>query len=162
MSECGPFRAIEWTDSKIEELKFLAVTEKLPASKIAARFGCTRNVICGKLYRLGIRADKIAIPDHPKQRPARKKAPKKNPWQPVPRLPCEELPVPETDAVPDPSTLCTLMELKPYSCRWVCGDPRHPDSRFCGAKKIEGGSYCGFHSRIVYAPAVHRIGWIPD
>jgi hypothetical protein len=44
-----------WTDERIDELRALAGTGTLSAAKIAARLGCTRNAVLGKLLRLGVK-----------------------------------------------------------------------------------------------------------
>lgn len=44
----------QWPESRVKTLKHL-VAENLSAAEIAERMGATRNEICGKVYRLGLK-----------------------------------------------------------------------------------------------------------
>jgi GcrA cell cycle regulator len=39
----------------------------------------------------------------------------------------------------------TFAELEPHHCRWPIGEPRLPDFRFCGCRRVEGKPYCAEH-----------------
>jgi GcrA cell cycle regulator len=45
---------------------------------------------------------------------------------------------------------CTLLELKPDSCRWPLGDPSTPEFRFCGANRECPTPYCSAHADLAY------------
>lgn len=46
----------------------------------------------------------------------------------------------------DEATLVTFADLQETDCKWIHGDPKRPDYRFCGKRRIKGSSYCQEHS----------------
>jgi hypothetical protein len=60
-----------WTEEKTEHLKAL-FAERLSGSQIAAQMSVTRNMVIGKLHRMGLSLEKARIPDE--ERHEREKA----------------------------------------------------------------------------------------
>ena len=58
-------------------------------------------------------------------------------------------PRPRTGWTPDERHL-RLDELEPADCRYPYGDG--PEFTFCGLRRWENSSYCGYHARLVYKP----------
>lgn len=51
----------------------------------------------------------------------------------------------------------TIMNLKPHHCRWIITDlPRWGEHLYCGSEKMEGSSYCVFHTRKAWARTAGR------
>jgi GcrA cell cycle regulator len=50
-----------------------------------------------------------------------------------------------------------ILQLRECSCRWPLGGLREPAARFCGGRKIAGGSpYCAEHTDRALATAERR------
>src|SRR5262245_48962715 len=72
----------------------------------------------------------------------------------------EPAPAPELEPTPAPeqsltdsslTTAAKIWALKPATCRWPHGDPRHPDFYFCGSPAATG-VYCARHHVMAYMP----------
>ena len=124
------------------------------ASAIAERLGrgLTRCSVLGKVHRLGlsrsesrtrIAGPKISAAERKRRYRAKKRAEAQKPMF-APRPPPEPAPV----AI-EPRHL-SFAELEPAYCRYPYGDG--PEFSFCGLKKADGSSYCGYHARLVYKP----------
>ncbi len=46
----------------------------------------------------------------------------------------------------DDSNQVTFGQLEPHHCRWPIGDPRQPDFRFCGCRRMLKRPYCEAHN----------------
>ena len=156
-----------WTDEKNELLK-TRWKEGFSSSKIGAELGCSRNAIAGKISRLRRREFGDEIAARTKGPPIGAPAPRKRRDygggvlhaikskggnnglalnSPRPRV------EPMTpNYVPDESTLCLFLELKPGQCRfpidrdgqrWFCARPQTEP-------KSELNNYCAFHHRITH------------
>ena len=47
--------------------------------------------------------------------------------------------------------------LRDGQCRWPIGHPRSQSFCFCDGNAVEGGPYCGAHTRAAIAPPQPRI-----
>lgn len=164
-----------WTDERVELLKKLWA-DGLSASQIAGEIGgVTRNAVIGKVHRLGL-SGRAKAPSSA-TRATRPAAPRKtgnggniSHQRPQPRGSAATAPRPILFALParEPEPLVsedvlvpfservTIMELKDAMCRWPMGDPTTAEFRFCGARCGSGATYCTYHARIAYQPAVDR------
>ena len=122
------------SDEFVAEVKKLA-EDGASSGELAARFGLTRNVLIGIAHRNGFSFKSI------QPRSTKRKAP---PKPKVVRVKPRSLPKP-----PKPVTLSRptyrrrskdikpvnpvrLVDAKPFTCRYVIGDPNGPDTMFCG------------------------------
>ena len=68
-------------------------------------------------------------------------------------------PLPPRKAVPivQPSggAACDILGLKPWSCRWIDGDPLTSPARYCGEPRTRG-AYCAYHGAMAYVPVAER------
>lgn len=46
----------------------------------------------------------------------------------------------------------TIKGLHSRACKWIDGDPRDPDHRYCGQPTIKNGAWCRYHRGIAYTP----------
>lgn len=156
-----------WTDTRIAQLKTLAIIARYSAREISDVMGISRSAVIGKLCRLGVQLARL--PTNPRvaaarsARPAPKtERPKTPPAQRVVMQrgknntygrDVEIVDVPEiTDLPPDQSEFaCTIIELGAGMCRFPMGDTHDLNTfRYCGA--ASNGPWCGRHRRIVYKP----------
>lgn len=153
-----------WDDARVEELKRLH-SEGHSASRIAQMLGlASRNIVCGKLHRLGLSKERAAPAERPVQTPREPAAPP----IPAPRTleikaaapaPRQERPVtaPAPEPVNTPSLrLVTIDDLGSDMCRWPVGDPSRSDFRYCGGSAPAGRPYCQHHAAMAYEPERRR------
>jgi GcrA cell cycle regulator len=148
---------MNWTDERVELLRKLW-KDGLSCSEVARELGggITRNGVIGKVHRLGMSGRVKPQAQGPKEKPARKPQPKSSiairdfslSHTGGPRL--APTPLPKEPAVLDPSTNCTLFELRPDSCRWPIGTPGTPQFLFCGAHREHPTPYCTGHANLAY------------
>ena len=137
-----------WTDERVDFIKSEFLIHNRPASQIARKLGdgTSREAVCGKLYRLGVR--------RPAVRPARA-LPKPPPAQPRrPALPKPKIPIRQLLAVPeltDTSTLISLLAADARHCRWIIGR-KDGVSYVCGRNKPLTGAFCVDHAALAYKP----------
>jgi GcrA cell cycle regulator len=141
---------MNWTDERVTELRghFEA---GLSASEIMRAMGlATREAVCGKLHRLGLKRGRPAArPDvKAKRRPrVARRAAFRPPYVPVaPPPPAAPAPAP----APPACQPIALLELTNATCRWPIGEGPY---LFCGALEADlanGVSYCRFHSAMAY------------
>lgn len=147
----GPRRlpSVVWTEEEDATLKRLWA-EGYSGSEIGVILHRTRNAIIGRVHRLDLPPRAVATMTPPKSG-KRRAAPRPLKPRRVTHFPRVELTVAVVAPVP---AMASVMALTARMCRYPIGDPKKPGFGFCGAKKQEGSSYCGFH---------HRICWtLPD
>jgi hypothetical protein len=141
-------RQVVWTDERVAELREKAKT--LTAGEIARGWDVTRNVICGKMARLG-----ITRPDAPIKRP---KSPMPTPkierrrilapprTKPAPPLVPQQLPIQV------PLRPVDIWHLTSRTCRYPLWHDSEPISEklYCGGNVVEGLPYCHCHAKITY------------
>ena len=151
---------IEWTDEKVAELRELVKT--LTASQIAMKWDVTRNVISGKMDRLGIKR-----PDVPIKRPqierrgglshTRMKPAPNHPWRPmVVHVPRQAPTEPARERCANPVDIWGLTW---KSCRYPLwnGDEPISEKLYCGDAAIEGVPYCLCHAKITFTTQHDRL-----
>lgn len=144
---------MQWSKTHVKTLT--ALWQKgLSASQIATQLGdgVTRNAVIGKIHRLGLNARRISDPkivqlhvsdEHADGLSAGGKALLMDQLE-------EGLAPEEDDRVP--GGCASIVALSHHSCRWPIGEPGAPGFRFCGARKINGRSYCAVHMQRAYQP----------
>ena len=147
--------------------------KKWSGSRIAAKLGVTRNMVLGKLNRLGLKCDRVYQPPRGKGR-KRERERKAHPWTPrmLPQ-PKEPKPVGQfrltptkttlapkpiklVDRAPDsiPATACSIYDLTNESCRYALWGDDDTERLFCGAPAADlagGMPYCPVHSKRCYS-----------
>lgn len=147
----------EWRNELLRKLH----ADGLSASKIGDELGCTRNAVIGRLHREGIRGPreiKVRRTAGPKPRNAH--GGKRVAWRPKETHKLAPAMMPDRPAEPTPATACTILDLTNETCRFPIGELMAPAALFCGAPGGDlaaGNPYCGFHSRLAYAPARGRL-----
>lgn len=122
-----------WSDEIVNALKELAA-QGLSASQCASHFnGMSRNAAVGLAFRKGFHFLGINNGSHHHSVKTKYK--------------CAEIKV--APDIPVATTLA-LEELKSNSCRYIFGDVRNPNHRYCGAKQFEGYSWCAEHCMVVF------------
>jgi GcrA cell cycle regulator len=146
-----------WSAERTETLKRLWA-EGWSASQVAARLGVTRGAVTGRIHRLGLvgrasasRAATIGrrTAEARAPRPAAHDAPG------APQGPSMPLPA----AQPDDVARVSVMDLEPYHCRWIPGDPVEIGAYaplFCGLARSPGSSYCATHHARAVNPVLLR------
>lgn len=154
----------DWDEAAVEKLKALWKTP-MSAAQIAGEIASTltRNAVIGKAQRLGlptrrklatVRAKATNMAKAPKRRAASSSDDD---------LKAEPVPVMGADVPPEQRV--KLLDLKPDTCRFFCGDVGQPDAGFCPAAAVPGTSWCAAHGIVVWAgprqayrpPTVGRI-----
>ena len=136
--------AVAWTLSEIETLTrdWLA---GLSATLIGAKLKRTRNSVCGKVHRLGLRLGTT-------QR-VRTQA------EPAKPKPAEKKPVVKKPDAPSPSKPVRLFNLRRHHCRALLDTSDDRDPLYCGAPVTRGlngqrSSYCAKHHHIFHKRCV--------
>lgn len=138
-----------WSDERAEQLEKLWDAQ-LSAGEIAKIMGVTRNTICGKIHRMGLKrpfkkktarkAKKVARPSD--------SALVKKPRRPVVK---PEPYVVQPPAAVEPRNI-DLIDLRSNDCRFPYGGDNGEPITFCGHPKAPGTSWCAAHFKIVFAP----------
>jgi len=129
----------------------------------AGRRGTSRNAVIGRMHRLKL--SPMARRHHTQEAqptPAPKSAPQPRaakPARPVPDKPMPQVAVPKACVLPPdapaPVTGVAFAETLSWHCRFpVSGEGR--TLRVCGARALDGRSYCAHHHRIAYEPRAPR------
>lgn len=117
----------------------------------------SRNAVIGKAGRIGLKGH-IAHPNKAPRKPRKTnwlrpyRIAQKNAQATTPRS--QEAIV--QHVAPSIEHQKTIDQLGNCDCRWILGDVNGAATLYCGvpeADLIEGYSFCGFHSRLVYAPS---------
>ena len=143
-----------WTDANVAALRELAAgPEKFSASQIAAKLGCSKNAVIGKLGRLGMALPKAYERETVTHiRKPRKPRQKRSVWskQSAPRA--EVAPKPAKSVhEPAPPPIKPLYPVH-RACKYPHGDPATVDFYFCGATPREKSPYCPAHHALCYVP----------
>lgn len=158
-----------WTEEKVETLKRL-LEEGKSFGQCASILGAGRNMIMGKCHRLGL---KSKVPSgvrgqrHVAEKPD--KAPSSKKTRPSPSAKAahgeqrqraeavskaaypepsaiEAVRAVDTETTPPKGILIqNITDLRENLCRWIAGDPRSPDARYCGEPTKIGRSFCEEH-----------------
>lgn len=136
-----------WTEDAVTRLKALRAAGKT-GREIAAEMFVTRNMVIGKLTRLGLIGKDAPKYVQPKATSSKPKPPDQarltvKPAPIKPAKPCDDLSIPESRRV-------RLIDLTRTDCRFPLGDPAKDDFAFCGAAVRAGSSYFGFHGSLCY------------
>lgn len=151
-----------WTPDRVDTLKKMW-SEGRSASEIAAHLGeVTRNSVIGKVFRLNLAARRDPSENQPRAK-KQKAPPKVRQERQAPKaksvsIPREPKPVIvfEPPAPPLPGQAVRLLDLQSGMCKWPIGDPAKEDFHFCGHRSLVSLSYCEYHARIAYVPAMPR------
>lgn len=170
MKELGRSRppAAKHSDETIEAVLIEWMTTGASASAIGAKFGLSRNIIIGIVYRARANGRlppqfRRVGPNHPAtQHPAirnKRKRPRKKRLEVVKSPTRKDIikaivlqPEPFTPLPDDPPLIAggvveSVRNLADHHCRWPVGDPDREDFGFCGKTKVPGLSYCANHTR---------------
>ena len=134
-----------WTKVMNEELGDLLLVQKVRFRQVAQHFGCTKNAAIGAAHRIGIMVGKKGgggAGGRPKKDKAEQKARKKLLDARRRALVKSERRAPQVKADAARIGQFRLWDLEPGMCKWPFGER---DYSFCGAKTVEGGSYCLEH-----------------
>jgi GcrA cell cycle regulator len=140
----------QWTPERVARVKFLWLDGK-SASEVAKEIGATRNMVIGKVHRMGLhkkRPERLTIEAMQRGSVKREVVRRALKLKPEP-LPEPSRPLPK-------SRPTTLVKLDRTHCRWPLGDPKEEGFHFCGAvisERKKGGrvqrpSYCEAHARL--------------
>ena len=144
-----------WTDDMIDDLKRMHA-DGYSASQVAAKFGVTRNAICGKWHRLGLKkqSEQRAEPKPVQKRSrsedgatgglVRKLQVQRDVKRPEPA---------ESDDQIATAGTVSLADLRSHHCRYPFG--RSAPFMFCGAPATRG-SYCAEHFDICTRPNMKK------
>lgn len=147
-----------WTEERTTLAKSMW-EEGFSASIIADKLGdITRNAVIGKVMRMGLQRRQGPVSfrlDGKTLRPAKTPKPKVARPPRGPKLKAE--PIPEPPAVFTTEHFRTIGQLENEHCRFPCWeDGATIDQQFyCGtptADVADGRAWCGYHSRIAFAP----------
>ena len=119
---------------------------------IAEELGISRGAVGGRLHRLrwedptGMGQRKQKAGEERAKPDARRSKRSRRPSPVLKRAARTEHPdpspiIPPNSAYP-PGAPTAVMTAKPGTCRWPIGEPRDRDFRFCGAKALDGSSWC--------------------
>lgn len=127
-----------WTEQRTAEFRKLYL-QGVSFSRIAAKFGVTREACAGKAMRMGLSKNDV------QSKPKAERAPLQFSRPTAPMLP----------SMPDGFNIlaaqrCTLLQLTNSICKWPFGGPQSPDFFFCGGNAVEGKPYCVQHCRMAY------------
>lgn len=149
---------VAWCNERVEQLRKHHAAG-LSFSVLAEMFRTSRSAIAGKCARLnlvriekdfaaaGRIGGKIAAQNRKRNRPPKFNFARK-PSLPKQRVKAAVASDPRVLATGAPPSLSIPLEnLEPHHCRFIPGD----DRRFCGQPKVEGSSYCGFHTKVCRA-----------
>jgi GcrA cell cycle regulator len=169
MREARALRDQAWTSEQLKLLKDLWANGETAAAIGARLGGLTRSAVLGKVFRLRLKADFVALPAappagvrHGDQEAAasatyRAAAPKRRRRSPV-RADRLDQQIPAANRQPQATPPVkrrgkSLLELTNHSCRWPHGRPGTKTFFFCGADEADlerGMPYCPLHTQRAY------------
>jgi hypothetical protein len=148
-----------------EKAEFTRLYESgLTMTAIAEKMGKTKGSVCGLRYRLNLKPrTRIALAGKPnpygsqisktrlKARcDGKPRAPKIN--KDPSDLIAAERRIAEAADVGFHNGGLTFEQLTPSCCRFIKGDVKDPEHRYCGSKTVPGRSWCRHHYFVVYRP----------
>jgi GcrA cell cycle regulator len=145
-----------WTEERVQQLRdCLAINMSFGRIALTLGMGITRNMVAGKLYRLGL-SEKRPEPSAPRIKYVSEKT-----YQPVKITVarCYARDIGEGKPVtlaPTPTRLCTILNLSHKTCKWPIGDPRDKGFHFCGHPPSAKGPYCSYHTQAAIVPLTHK------
>jgi len=154
----------KWTEEQMRQFQALYEQREpmLSMDAIAKQIGRTKGSVCGLRRRMKLpHRPKIAEagkrnpygrPVHNKRADGRERAPKIKKERVIPTT-LATLTLEEANAQGFENGGKTFVELGSSCCRFIKGDVRAGDHRFCGSKAIPGKSWCPGHYRVVYRGA---------
>ena len=145
---------IEWTDERVAELRELV--KNLTAGQIAMKWGVSRNVISGKMDRIGLKRPEDPIKrlkrierrgglSHTRMKPA-----PDHPWCPM------DVHTPRQDPTEyaGEGSRCPvdIWGLTWKSCRYPLwsGDEPISEKLYCGDAAVDGVPYCPCHAKMAF------------
>ena len=144
-----------WTDERILFITTQFLVAEVSAKDIAAMLGdVSREAVCGKLYRLGVRRPQVRRPRQlraprpPKRTQASPSHAEKRPRSAFVR----PLPPPELSGI---SSEIPLLATEPHHCRWIEGKMAGA-FYVCGQQNSPGISFCDRHAAIAYLRSKSR------
>jgi GcrA cell cycle regulator len=125
--------------ARLRELRQAGIAFSECTRALNAEFGATlsRNAVIGKAQRIGLCQPSASSPR-------------------AMRIMVRARP--SVDVITVASKPVAVCNARPHHCRWPLGDPKSPDFRFCGARRLEPLPYCPDHALIAYQPASKRKG----
>lgn len=129
---------IKWTTELDDELKLRAAAGE-SAQMIATGLGMTRNMVIGRLHRLGIKTKMAKIA---------------NGMTVKPRVLRPRAVIPRRVKNMVAGKPCNLLGLTNDNCHWPLNEGARvigwENVVFCGGQAIEGEAYCAEHTRMAY------------
>ena len=144
-----------WTDERVDFIKTEFLIHNRTASQIARKLadGTSREAVCGKLYRLGVRRPETQrVRALPRGRQCPAPANRTQPRLPAPPKP--KIPISQLLAVPEltgTSMFIALLATGARHCRWIMGR-KDGASYVCGRNKPLTGAFCADHAALAYNP----------
>jgi hypothetical protein len=152
----NPHQVIDWTEERIAELREMVKT--MPAGQIAKTWGVNRNVICGKMARLGIKRPEAPItrPRIPTLKPKIERrggiAPTRLKAAPplVSQIPHQAPAEATHKRFHKPAD---IWQLTGSTCRYPLWRDSEPISQkfYCGEVVVEGLPYCDACARVAFS-----------
>jgi len=157
-------------------VKIIEMWERsISGGAIAAELGITRNSVIGVIYRERARGRvfrshfekrkpnnpqaKVIINDQPKKKTESKEKKEKNIKIILDKV--IDDPIIQEYFADDKSEICSMHDLKSYSCRYPVSADDVVPIMFCGRPQVRG-SYCKEHGAICYYPSKYQPTRLPD
>jgi GcrA cell cycle regulator len=151
-----------WTEERLENMRDM-FADRLSASQIAERFGVTRNVVCGKLARMGLTR---AADQHLSSAPKKPRVPKHEAvgapagslaFKVIHSIKRKQREAEDGGIDPQPFVCrdaadivprhLDLLELAEQDCKYPYGDG---PITFCGHPRRKGTPYCPGHCAVAF------------
>ena len=138
-----------FTDEQISDIRQMVETGSMTYGEIGFNLRVSRSVIAGICFRNGIRAPGGKRPPPkprawPRAKPHLIRPAREALLAPAPA----QLPIPPTPSPAPEIKPCSLLDLKPHSCRWPLWGRNEKSGDYCGAHAATGSSYCANHRAI--------------
>lgn len=136
-----------WTLEADNLLRQLWEVENKTSGQCAKEMGVTRNSIIGRVGRM-----KLEHSNRPESqpRPRTVKRLRRSNYANSREVVIETVEE-ACDLPPERSDfLVSLMDRKSHQCCWIIGEVHGADTMYCGARKVDGSSFCPRHHRMAY------------
>lgn len=143
---------MSWTEEQITQLRSLvSQVPPLSSGQIAAALGMNRNMVIGKLHRLGLDLPRKGIigGDTIKFRSGRSTPQVKT--KPPPSVAVVPASPGRGESLPGP-VVHAEKRGDFRTCQWYFGDPKSGDMSQCGRPCVGGTPFCDHHYRRTYLP----------